>query len=516
MKTLYKNILETAHEGVWFLDGVGVTKYVNPRMAQMLGYTVSEMIGRPSFDFMDDGERVAEMQRFLDRRNGLNATRDFKWKKKDGSALCTIMAQNPIFDGLGEVVGAVGFFLDLTEQKCAEKERSDLLIREKASQEASNLKSEFLANMSHEIRTPINGVIGITGLLQDTQLDGEQREFVDSIKCSANALLTVINDILDFSKIEAGKLDFEELDFNLIHIIQDIEKTFKFQAKKKGLRVSSELSSDLPRFVKGDPGRLRQIIMNLMSNAIKFTPQGQVTLRVRLIALDQAQSQLRFEVSDTGIGIPKKAMDKMFRAFSQVDASDARRFGGTGLGLSISKLLVEKMRGQIGVESREGEGSTFWFTINLATSEQIQEIECSVKTAPKRFHKAIRILVAEDNPVNQMVAIGMLEKLGYRADAVASGKEAIDALEHIRYDIVLMDCQMPEMDGYEATAAIRNNGPRGRSGIPIVAMTANAMKGDREKCLAAGMNDYVTKPISTKLLDSVLQKWIKPNSKKRA
>jgi PAS domain S-box-containing protein len=423
----------------------------------------------------------------------------------------------PNFTPSGEIDGFAVLVQDLTDLRRQERERLRLSSSEQAAREATQLKSEFLAHMSHEIRTPINGVIGMSGLILDTALNPEQQTYADAIKRSAHSLLSVINDILDFSKIEAGKLDVEELEFDLPATLEDVEKTFSFSANKQGLSLVFQSAAHVPVFVKGDPARFRQVLSNLIGNAIKFTSNGKVTVTCSLVSSRDDHTQMRFEVRDTGIGLPPEVTSKLFQPFTQADASTNRRYGGTGLGLTISKRLVELMNGEIGVESEEGKGSCFWFTVqfkkaatqlpNKTVAKNIQE-----KALPQDFAGKFRILIAEDNSINQMIAIKMLEKNGFKADAVGNGKEALEALREISYDLVLMDCQMPEMDGFEATAAIRKDFSLPNPNIPIVALTANAMKGDREKCLASGMDDYLSKPIQAKDLVRVIAKWLSKNS----
>ena len=444
--------------------------------------------------------------------------------------------------------------LDITERKRMEDalRKTNLQLEEATAHAnrmavlaelASSTKSEFLANMSHEIRMPMNGIVGMTGLLLDTELTREQREYADIVRSSADSLLVIISDILDFSKIEAGKLDLEIIDFDLRVLLDELSDLVAFNAHEKALEYFCVVEPRVPSLLKGDPGRLRQVLVNLIGNAIKFTGKGEVSVRVSREDEDNRRARIRFEVKDTGIGISKENLARLFQPFTQADASMTRKYGGTGLGLSISKHIVSLMGGMIDVRSAEGVGSTFWFTASFekqtersrprdeppradlggprilfvddnATSlkqdSPVREAQ-PVMTRPATGESArskYRILIAEDNATNRKVAVGILKRLGYQADTVANGLEAVRLLETAPYDLVFMDVQMPEMDGLEATEAIRRREKESGGHIPIVAITAYALKGDNARCLQAGMDDYIPKPIVPQAVAAKLKKWL--------
>jgi PAS domain S-box-containing protein len=665
-RALLEALMDNTPDHIYFKDVDSRFTLISKTTAESFGlHDPSEAVGKTDLDFFtEEHARPAfEDEQEIIRTGKPIVDLEERETRLDGRETWASTTKLPRRDRAGNIVGTFGISRDITARKQAEKELRDATTALQAAMSqavelaaaadmANAAKSEFLANMSHEIRTPMNGVIGMIGLLLDTELDEDQRHYAETVRQSGESLLDLINDILDFSKIEAGGVELEMLDFDLRALLDDFAAMPALRAHEKGLEFICAVAPDVPAHLSGDPGRLRQVLLNLAGNALKFTHQGEIAVRVALVAETDTDVVVLFSVKDTGIGIAPEKQARMFEKFTQADASTTRRYGGTGLGLAISKRLVELMGGEIGLVSDEGRGSEFWFTIRLAKqaeaehpamppaqlsgahilviddnatnrevlsaqlrawgarpevvadgptgllalaeardagdpyaaaildmqmpgmdgaavaraikaddtlkdtrlvlltslgqrgdAREMEEIGFSAylmkparqsdlfdslstvlagapvsrptrrivtRHAVREMRRgAIRILLAEDNVTNQQVALGILKKLGLRADAVGDGSEAIRALETIPYDLVLMDVQMPLMDGLEATRLVRD--PRSavlHRGIPIIAMTAHAMQGDRERCLEAGMDDYVTKPISPVALAEALDRWL--------
>ena len=487
----------------------GRFEMANPALVQMFGYDSFEEFRRtPAKDLH---ENPSERRAFSDKllADGDYAAKEVLYKRKDGSNIwgAVTVTVNRDEDGTAFFDGTI---IDVTERRKAE----DALRQAMREAEAgSRAKSEFLANMSHEIRTPMNAIIGMANLLLDTPLQQQQHQYVEIVVSSAESLLTIINDILDFSKIEAGKMTLETHPFELSKLVNSVMDTTALSGHEKGLELTSTIDLDVPHRLQGDLGRLRQIMVNLVGNAIKFTRSGSVRIRVSLDNQTEEQATLRFRVTDTGIGIVASRLDNLFEAFSQADSSSTRRYGGTGLGLAISKRLVKLIGGSIGVKSEVGRGSTFWFSAPLEKLPGDEPIDTPTPTYTVRVdtkrRRRIRILVAEDNATNQLVALKMLQKLGYKADAVDDGGQALTALSSRHYDLVLMDVQMPVKDGIEATRAIRavDSQVLNRH-VPVIAMTAHAMKSDEDACLAAGMDAYLSKPVQIEALRRAIDRQL--------
>ena len=634
----YRGIFENAVEGIYQSSLEGLIISCNPAMARIFGHASPEEFMESVADletriYVDPGRR-AEFVRLVQEQGVISAF-EAQVYRKDGSVMWTSETARAVFDQDGKLVCFEGFLEDISQRKLAEEE----LCRAKdAAEAASRAKGEFLANMSHEIRTPMNAIIGMTELLLETKLSAGQRDYLQTVKTSADSLLLLINDILDFSKIEAGRLDLHPAEFGLRESLSATLSLLALRAHQKGLELGCNILPDVPEFLVGDPDRLRQIILNLVGNAIKFTDKGEVIVHIEAEVPEAAQACLHFKISDTGIGIPPEKQADIFKAFVQADGSMTRKYGGTGLGLSISSKLVELMGGEIWVESEPGKGSCFHFTACLGivpgsnsrqdypaelrdlrvlivddnevnrrilqgmllnwwmrpkvvadgkaalealqrandTGDPVQlilmdgmmpgmdgrEVASRIKSDPglkqipvvlltSTTHpdyarqclelgvegyltkpvrqtellklilslsggqkkqpavekpeavmpiRGVHVLLVEDNPVNQQIAVRMLERHGHSVKAAGNGREALGLLDMEHFDVVLMDVQMPDMDGFEATAAIRERELHTEAHVPIVAMTAHTMEGDRERCLGAGMDDYITKPIRPQVL----------------
>jgi PAS domain S-box-containing protein len=503
-------LTDAAPIGIFQTDAENRYVYTNPRWTEITGIRATDAIGE-HWDTIVSADQLAGLAAELTRAVGSRAELSHRFEiSAPNSAPRTVLVNSRSMshsDGARD--GWVGTLADITAEAGAEAAMS--AARDEATK-ASQLKSDFLANMSHEIRTPMNGVIGMTDLLLETDLGAVQRDYAQTVRNSGEALLTIINDILDFSKVEAGMLEIEDLEFDVRTVVDGVTDLLAGSTHAKGLELVVQLDSAVPAVVRGDPGRLRQVLTNLIGNAIKFTREGEIVVRVTLAEIADDDTVVRFEVSDTGDGITEENLGLIFAPFVQADTSNSRRYAGTGLGLAISSQLVALMGGQIGVESKLGAGSTFWFTICVRdrSSEQDRaafdrDANSNGKTsAAKPVHPADadrggapigRLLLAEDNLINQKVAVAMLSGAGYRVDTVLDGAAAVLAAAARPYDVILMDCQMPDLSGYEATAAIRAQEGAERH-IPIIALTAGARLEDRERCLSAGMDGYLAKPIS--------------------
>ena len=550
----FRQLAENIHEVFWMMDPeTGVFLYVSPAFNELWGFSAERVIQDPQawFEKLHPEDRGQVRDVRLRQRAGEQL--ECEYRIAGGGRRRWLWDRAfPIFDESGRLTRLVGVVEEITERKEAEqvlrrsndeleqrvRERTLELVHvnealeaenrerrrteeqlktaKEAAEAANRAKGEFLANMSHELRTPMNGIIGMTGLALATNLDPEQKEYLEVANFSANSLLTIINDILDFSKIEARKLILQRVGFDLRHCVEQSVAALAVKAAEKGLALQHSFDSAIPQSLLGDPSRLRQILLNLIGNAVKFTPQGSVSVDVRMIGQSGSRVKLKFCVRDTGIGIPRDKQRSIFEAFTQVDGSSTREFGGTGLGLTISSQLVALMDGEIAVESEPGQGSEFHFTAVFDVPEQTKLPQHSLKAASEpakadakqaAAKSGLHILAVEDNPINQRLVTRLLEKSGHRVTIAANGREAIDCLAgaNWEFDAIFMDVQMPEMDGLEATREIRRIESTRQKRMPIIALTAHAMERDKERCLSAGMDRYLSKPIQANLMLAVLQ-----------
>jgi PAS domain S-box-containing protein len=501
-------LLEATPTALYLKDRSGRFIRVNRAFEELLGVDRSQWVGRSSAELGGDDVLMVDPER--DRQlfeTGVAQTFEASFiHRPTGETRQGLFRKAPITNASGEVTGLVANIVDITDRT-----EMELALRRatRHAQAANSAKSEFLANMSHEIRTPMNGVIGMTDLALETDLDEVQREYLEVVKTSAQSLMVILNDILDFSKIEAGRLDIESVVFNLAGLMTDTLKALRPRAVQKGLSLALELGSTLPRQVRSDPGRLRQILTNLCDNAIKFTTKGQVVIRLDGSPAQEGAWTLHMSVQDSGIGIDPEKQRRIFEAFSQADSSTTRRFGGTGLGLTICSRLANLIGGRIWLESQPGQGSTFHVAIQakvVAVSHRSAATPEVGAEASRPAMRSLQVLLAEDNPVNQLVATTMLKKWGHTVVTAENGQQALDLFVQHPWDLVLMDVQMPVMGGLEATQLIRSQEPAGTH-TPIVAMTANAMASDRLICLEAGMDEHLAKPFTAATLMALLERF---------
>lgn len=490
-------------------DKEPLRRFISPSVREVLGYEPACLLNKGAFDIVhpDDVDRAMEVTSLL-ISTGQPASLEYRGKRRDGQYVWLESKLNPIIDGNNRVTGILTAVRDISQRKAFEE---SLHLAKVRAEEATMAKSHFLSMMSHEIRTPMNAILGLTQLMLGNEPRQDQKDNLELLRFSGENLLTIINDILDFSKIEAGKIELEQTDFDVHSMLRSTVQMFEHKAWQKGIKLELTIANGVPKNVIGDPVRISQIVNNLVGNAIKFTDQGQVTVRVSGETRDRQRQAITFEVADSGIGIPEEKLKAIFDRFSQADSNTTRKFGGTGLGLSISKSLAELMGGDIRVESTYGVGSSFSFMVDLQLADQSETNSIvTTQTLEDFSDKNVKVLLVEDNKINQIVARSFLTNWGLHVDIAENGLEAVSRIESERYNIVLMDIQMPELDGYEATACIRKLGGDYYTKVPIIALTASAMLGMRDKVMEAGMNDFVTKPFVPEELNSKIQQYALP------
>ncbi|OWY25098.1 PAS domain-containing sensor histidine kinase [Sphingobacteriales bacterium UPWRP_1] len=505
---LYQKLFEESRDAIYISGVRGELLEVNPAALELFGYTREEMLSMNAQRLYGNPEEREKFRQAM-QKQGSVSNYEVLLVKKDGTEMHCLLSSTTRRNAQMEIIGYQGIIRDITERK-----RTDELVRAKALAERSAvMKAQFLANMSHEIRTPMNAVMGMTHLLQDTHMSAEQKRYVNGIYSASEHLLVLINDILDFSKIEAGKLQLESIEFSLREVLSNIADTFKFKVREKKLDFILNIDEQLPPVIVGDPTRLTQILLNLVSNAVKFTEKGKVQLDVRLFTEDKLNATIAFAVADTGIGIEPDKVDFIFDSFSQVNRSDTRLYGGTGLGLTITKKLIEMQGGTISLKSKLGEGTTFLVVLKFEKGAvgSISNHKYTLSEMAANPLGRLRLLIVEDNELNRVVTTDTIKKWGKDIviDIAENGEEAVKKIRKTHYDLILMDVQMPKMNGYEATQYIRKT--LHKTDLPILAMTAYATTGEAEKTITSGMNDYISKPFDPKKL---YQKIAKLTSKK--
>jgi len=502
-------ILETSPEPMLVRDGKRNITYVNAAYEKLFEVDRNAILTRETRHHSQTVvQDIARIELDLLANPG---TRQFEYTlpTASGRDVHCIITKSTFPNRGGGIGGIVTTYTDISELKRTEEK---LTQAKQAAEQAMRARSQFLANMSHEIRTPMNGVLGMASVLADTPLNAEQQEYLQTIRDSGDSLLKIVNDILDFSKIEAGKVEIEQTEFDLRSRVASILQLFAASARGKNLSLVSTCADDVPERVIGDPVRISQTLSNLVGNAIKFTENGSIDVHVSVQSQAGDPMMLRIDVRDTGIGISNAAIERIFDPFSQEDASTTRRFGGSGLGLTISRQLVGLMGGELFVESVQGSGSCFSFTVKVSRASRAEAtlVAAPVVASPAAHaadNNRLTVLLAEDNHINQIVAVAMLRKLGCEVTVAKDGQEAVDKAKDRHFDLILMDCHMPTLDGFAATADIRELERLGQPRHTIIAQTANAMAGDRENCLAAGMDDYLSKPISASALAQIIRRW---------
>lgn len=506
----FRILSEAIPQIVWTANAKGKIEYFNRRWFEYTGMTEEDALSAAWQIAVHPEDFAACMNQWdLSVTTGAEYVNERRFKRAaDGMYRWHLGRAVPVRNSKGQIFKWFGTCTDVHDQKVAEEERSKALIGERVAQENARMKSEFLATMSHEIRTPLNSVVGMTEILLDSNLDSEQYECAETIKNSAEILLTLVNDVLDLSKIEAGHLDLDKTHFDLKRVVSDVIQEISWAAEQKGVRIVLDISPKTPLSVQGDRFRIRQVLSNLMTNALKFTSEGQILLKIAPVEIAVGSVQVEFSVSDTGIGVAPENLKKIFQPFTQVDSTTTRKYGGTGLGLSICQRLVGLMSGEISATSQLGIGSCFTFRIPLPeVKNMIEAASGELDLKNYAWDKAPRVLVAEDIYANTKVIQIFLRKLGCEVIAAENGFEVLKALANQEFDLILMDCQMPGLDGYQTTQKIRTSSEKYKD-IPIIATTANAITGDREKCLAAGMNDYLPKPLRLLELKRVLSRCL--------